>query len=166
MMFKPRRWDWLEALIKKNGWTVGAELGVFKGDTYLRLLNACPDLVLIGVDLWAEQPDTPGQEDKIGRDFDGFLENIYRKAPLFRSIIIRDWTVKAAERVPDGCLDFVFVDADHSSQAVRADILAWQPKLKPTGAMLGHDINWDSVRSVVKELYPDYTSHTDNCWHG
>jgi hypothetical protein len=161
-----RRWDWLEDLIKKNGWTAGAELGVLKGQTYLHLLRTCPELTLIGVDLWADQPNTPGQEDKIGRDFDGMLANIKQQSKGYgdRARTIRDFTVDAASQVADGTLDFVFVDADHSSDAVRADIIAWQPKLKPEGKMLGHDINWESVRSVVAELFDGYTIHPDNCW--
>ena len=160
-----RRWDWIASLILENGWTIGAELGVFKGDTYLRLLQSCPELTLIGVDLWAEQPETPGQEDKIGRDFSGFLADIRRITAPYgeRAIIIQDWTVDAANQVEDGTLDFVFVDADHSSEAVRADILAWMPKLKPGGRMIGHDIDFESVRSVVGDLF-EYTVHPDNCW--
>lgn len=145
------------------GWTKGAELGVFKGDTFLRLLAKCPQLTLIGVDLWAEQ-DTPGQEDKIGRDFEGFYLNIQQKADPNRAILIKDWTVQAAEYVDEGSLDFVFIDADHSYEAVKADIAAWKSKIKPTGKMLGHDINWESVQRAVAEVYPNYTTHPDNCW--
>jgi hypothetical protein len=161
-----RRWDWIESQVKANGWTSGAELGVLKGQTYLHLLRNCPDLTLIGVDLWHDQPDTPGQEDKIGRDFAGMLENIKRQSRIYgkRAITIQNWTVVAADQVEDGSLDFVFVDADHSAEAVRADIMAWRPKLKPQGRMLGHDINWECVRDVVKDLYPSYTIYPDNCW--
>jgi len=160
-----RRWDWIESLVKSNGWTMGAELGVFKGQTFLHLLRTCPDLTMIAVDLWEDQPNTPGQEDKIGRDFAGFLADIKRQTEGNpRARIIQDWTVDAADYVEDGSLDFVFVDADHSSEAVRSDILAWQPKLKPEGKMIGHDINWECVRDVVVDIYPDYTSHAEYCW--
>jgi hypothetical protein len=160
-----RRWEWIESQVKTNGWTRGAELGVFKGQTFLHLLRTCPDLTMIGVDLWADQPDTLGQEDKIGRDFDGFLADIRRQTEgNDRAIIIQDWSVLAASQVADGSLDFVFVDADHSSEAVRADILAWQPKLKPEGRMIGHDIDWPAVHVVVYDLFPDHTIHPDNCW--
>lgn len=161
-----RRWDWIESIVKENGWTAGAELGVLKGQTFLHLLSTCQDLTLIGVDLWADQPQTPGQEDKIGRDFASMLANIKRQSVGYgeRARTIQDWTVNAAEQVADGSLDFVFVDADHSSEATRADIEAWISKLKPTGKMMGHDINWGSVRSVVAEIFPNYTTHPDNCW--
>ena len=135
-------------------------MGVFYVDTYLRLLKSCPDLTLLGVDLWAEQPDNQGQQDKMGRDFAGFLANIKQVTAAYgsRAITIQDWTVEAAKQVDDGSLDFVFVDADHSSDAVRADILAWMPKLKPEGKMTGHDINWPSVQVVVADLFIVYVN--------
>ena len=159
------RWHFLKQLIDRNGWTIGAELGVFKGNTYLYLLENCPQLTLIGVDLWAEQPGVAGQEDKIGRDFDGFLRNIRAQtAGNGRARIIQGHTVAAADQVEDESLDFVFIDADHSTEAVRADILAWQPKLKPTGCMIGHDIDWPSVHDAVVEFYPHFVTREDNIW--
>ena len=160
------RWDWLEGIIRQNGWTSGAELGVFKGDTFLHLLRTCPQLTLIGVDLWAEQPGVAGQEDKLGRDFDGLLKSIRAQTANMgdRARIIQGHTLEVADHIEDGSLDFVFVDADHEASAVRADIMAWQSKLKPTGKMTGHDINWPSVLRVVSDIYPDFTIHSDNCW--
>ena len=160
-----RRWDWLASQILANGWTHGAELGVFKGDTYLYLLRNCPELTLIGVDLWAAQPQTPGQEDKLGRDFDGFLANIRRlTAGNSRAILIQDWTVNAASQIEDGTLDFIFVDADHSYESVKADLLAWMPKVKEGGWIIGHDINWTSVKQAADELLPNYFTGPDNCY--
>ena len=48
-------------------------------------------------------------------------------------------TVEAAERIPDDSLDFVFIDAGHSYEAVTADIRAWWPKVKVGGWFGGHD---------------------------
>ena len=157
------RWNFLKRLIDHNGWTIGAELGVFKGNTFLYLLENCPQLTLYGVDLWAEQPGVAGQEDKIGRDFAGFLRDIKAKTDD-RARIIQSHTVAAADQVEDASLDFVFIDADHSTEAVRADIKAWQPKLKPTGCMIGHDINWPTVRDAVVEFYPHFVTAEDNIW--
>jgi predicted O-methyltransferase YrrM len=39
-------------------------------------------------------------------------------------------------------LDFLFVDGDHSEEAVEADLAAWLPKLKPGGIVALHDIGW------------------------
>jgi predicted O-methyltransferase YrrM len=79
-------------------------------------------------------------------------------------IIIKDWTTKAAEQIEDNSLDFVFIDADHSKEAVRNDINIWSTKVKGTGWILGHDINWPEVKAIVDELLPGYVIGPDNVW--
>ncbi len=74
------------------------------------------------------------------------------------------WTHEAAMQIDDNSLDFVFIDADHSEGGVRRDIQGWLPKVKSTGWVLGHDINWPSVEGVVSELLPGYVSGPDNAW--
>jgi hypothetical protein len=63
-----------------------------------------------------------------------------RLAPFgSRSEIWRLMSVEAAERVPDGSLDFVYVDARHDYESVLEDLHAWYSKLKPGGIFAGHD---------------------------
>lgn len=160
------RKDWLAHLVTVNGWTFGAELGIRKGATFLHLLARCPVLTLIGVDLWEEQPDNEGPQKYMTGDHDECELAVRSQAYQFgpRAIIIKDWTIHAAEDVEDGSLDFVFVDADHSTNAVKADIVKWFPKLGPDGWMIGHDINWPEVREAVDKLLPGYIIGPDNTY--
>lgn len=160
------REQWIAALVKEHGWTRGAELGIWRGRTYLFLLEMCPSLTLIGVDLWEPQPDNKGLETYEDWPHKQHEENCRKQAKKFgdRSVIIKGWTTKAAEQVDDNSLDFVFVDADHSTEAVRADIQAWWPKVKGTGWIIGHDINWPIVKVVADELLPGYVIGPDNAW--
>jgi len=54
---------------------------------------------------------------------------------------IRATSVSAATsgRFAHGSLDWVYVDADHSYEAVKADIAAWWPLIKSGGILAGHD---------------------------
>lgn len=160
------REQWIASLVKQNGWTNGAELGVYKGRTFLFLLKSCPNLNLIGVDLWAPQPNNEGLETYENYQHEHLEQNCRAQAKQFgdRATIIKDWTLKAVNQVEDNSLDFIFVDADHSTKAVRADIQAWWPKVKDTGAILGHDINWPIVKVVADELLPGYVIGPDNAW--
>jgi len=45
----------------------------------------------------------------------------------------------AAALYPNASLDYVYIDADHSYEAVCRDIDAWLPKVKPGGVICGHD---------------------------
>lgn len=49
-------------------------------------------------------------------------------------------------------LDAVFIDADHSYEAVRRDLEVWMDRLKPGGIIAGHDIDRESVQRAVREL--------------
>ncbi len=62
----------------------------------------------------------------------------------------------AASLFAAGSVDFVFVDGDHDYEGVRADIVAWLPKLKSGGVIAGddHTAEYPGVRRAVAELLP------------
>jgi predicted O-methyltransferase YrrM len=65
-----------------------------------------------------------------------------RKAVGFagaRAIVIRARSDEAAKSIPDGSLDFVFIDADHSYEGCKRDIATWWPKVRAGGVVGGHD---------------------------
>ncbi len=138
------------ALVQQHGWTRGVELGVDKGILFRMLLEGCPDLHLTGVDLF---PDAERSR------------RVLPAAGLYadRARVLEMSTTDAAAEIEDASLDFVFIDADHSHDAVMADIAAWQPKVKPGGWIGGHDYHPRKFPGVVKavrkvfdapELYP------------
>lgn len=57
--------------------------------------------------------------------------------------------IAAAGEYEDASLDLVFLDDDHTTDHVLAECRAWWPKVKPGGAMAGHDADWPSVRRGV-----------------
>lgn len=168
------RWTTIERFVKANGWTTGAELGVWEGETYRHLIAHCPDLTLIGVDLYAAQPDNTGPEKwtpgENGHAWDH--ERYHQRILAFcaahqpRAIFHRGYTHEVAERIADASLDFVFIDADHSFDGVRRDIDAWAPKVRPGGYVMGHDIHFDTVRAAVELRYGDaYRTADDFLWY-
>jgi len=160
------RGDFICHLIKKNGWTTGAELGIWKGATFLKVLKECPDMTLIGVDLWAPQPENDGPENWIDWNHTAFENHVRASSLKFgkRAIIHKMTTIEAADLVENNSLDFIFIDADHSSKGVENDIVNWRPKIKENGYIMGHDINWPTVRCVVESYFPDYFIGPYNVW--
>jgi predicted O-methyltransferase YrrM len=135
--------DVLVELVRERGWSAGAELGLASGQTFEALLRSFPNLRMVGVDRAINFP----RRDRV--------REIVREFPD-RSVYHEMLTSKAAALVPDGSLDFVFVDADHRYEAVKDDILRWRPKLREGGVMLGHDYNppvWPGVVKAVHEIY-------------
>ena len=70
-----------------------------------------------------------------------------------RTMIIKDYTTEAAKMVPDGTLDFVFIDADHGYEGCLRDIKAWDQKVRKGGVVFGHDIHFPTVEQAVTEFY-------------
>jgi hypothetical protein len=60
----------------------------------------------------------------------------------------------------------VFIDADHSYDAVKKDIEDWDKKVRDGGIVFGHDIDWPSVKTAVEEKYGKlYVTEEDNVWY-
>lgn len=163
--------------LKGHSQPVGAEIGVFAGELAQRLLQRL-DLSLYLVDSWAvANPDS--QYAKSG-DFHAQLrrseqEHFYTLAKEMtsfaggRATILRKPSVEAAADIPDGSLDFVFIDADHSYEGCKADIEAWAPKVKLGGLIAGHDYeNTDfpkfGVTRAVNELFPQVDLGENFTW--
>ena len=70
---------------------------------------------------------------------------------------IRTTSLEAAKQYQDNSLDFVLLDASHSYEDVREDIIAWLPKVKVGGILAGDDYHysWPGVIKAVDELIPD-----------
>ena len=160
---------WIESLVKEHGWTTGAELGVMEGRVFLYLLWQCQNLTMHGVDVWV-QKDVDLEADVL-EDFDsvnyGYYQNIKKLSAGYnvRSILHRTTTSKAAQKIEDKSLDFIFIDANHSYEQTKNDILTWLPKVKKDGWILGHDIDWHGVQIAVKELLPNFDhAGVETCW--
>lgn len=160
-----RRWEWLAGEARARGWRTGAELGVKAGQTLFYLLRHCPDLTMWGVDLWAPSADADTR-DWPHRTHEQAARAAAARFPG-RAHLLKTSTVSGASLVPDGFLDFVFIDADHSTEAVCADIAAWRPKLKPGGLLCGHDVGRKTVRAALDARVPGWRpAGHDGCWYG
>jgi predicted O-methyltransferase YrrM len=74
-------------------------------------------------------------------------------------------TDEAAQYFEDGSVDVIFVDGGHSYEVVKADILAWLPKMKKGGIMAGHDYNaWQGVNKAVTEIFGTPHKVENDCW--
>jgi hypothetical protein len=70
----------------------------------------------------------------------------------------------------DGSLDFIYIDAGHSYEEVKADIEAWLTKLKhaPHAIIAGHDYNdrqFPGVKQAVDEAFGDKVQYQGHVWY-
>lgn len=68
--------------------------------------------------------------------------------------VLRMTSVEAAQFFGEDCIDFFHTDGDHETDMVRADILAWLPKVCPGGLLTGDNYDAATVGRAVDELLP------------
>ena len=128
------------------------EVGAFKGRSTCYMAER---LAETGLDVRFDVVDTFAGDDDVGHAdlWPEFAANLERAGLLSRLTAHRRLSADAAADVEDGSLDFVFIDACHSFEAVVEDLAAWWPKLKPGGLMAGHDYtNFEGVRRAVDQF--------------
>jgi len=61
--------------------------------------------------------------------------------------------------------DMVFIDADHTTEAVIRDI-RWAKKVirRPGGLLCGHDADWPSVQEALRQELPYYNLFQHDIW--
>jgi hypothetical protein len=157
--------DELPALLNARGLLGrGAEIGVKQGRYSDELLRNWRGSELISIDPWlSADPDEYVDRSNVSQDrFNEFYEETRERLAAYgsRSTIWRLTSIDAAPRVPDGSLDFVYIDARHDYESVQEDLEAWCSKVRPGGILAGHDyVDGDLpegefyVKSAVDEFF-------------
>lgn len=143
---------------------VFVEIGAWFGRSTVYLANcirerAQPGGRLFAVDTWQGSPDIPYMQQVVrehgGSIYSQFLQNI-KDAGV--SDIVQPMcmsSAEAAQSFKDESIDFIFIDGCHRYDQVLQDLKVWFPKLKPGGAIAGHDYQplWPGVVRAVHEFF-------------
>jgi hypothetical protein len=159
-----------------EGPVVGAEIGVF-GGRMSRCLLERPGMHLYMVDQWLPWTVDATCPGDIMNTLTMEHQEMFKASAIAqtdfaanRRTILHMDSVKAADHVPDGSLDFVFIDANHSYEGCKHDIEAWLPKLKDHGLLCGHDYSekFPGVIQAVNEFAGvidlEYETDVDSTW--
>lgn len=93
------------------------------------------------VDLWDHIPHQSGDgAESVEWHRKNYIEAMERVRG-FPVEVLRGYTWRMAEYVPDNSLDLLYVDACHMYECVKRDLQAWYPKVKKGGVIAGHDVN-------------------------
>lgn len=139
----------------------GVEVGVAAGEYSEILMKANPNLTLGGVDPYMPYK---GYKDfvRLGT-FDSLEKQAQKRLSKYpRYEFIKKTSLGATQEIPEGSLDFVYIDANHSEPYVSQDIEAWSPKVRSGGIVAGHDYarikgnnnedskNWAVIPAITK----------------
>ena len=145
------------------------EVGSWRGRSScflgVEIYNSGKNIKLDCVDTWN------GSEEHLGYEIlenDGLYKEFMSNIDPISNIInpVRMESLKAVDLYEDESLDLVFLDASHRYEDIKADILAWYPKVKKGGIFSGHDYpTWTQVVRAVDEYFPNRNFQvSENCW--
>lgn len=122
--------------------SVCAEIGVFSGDFSKLIYNVVRPSKLYLVDLFkgtVSSGDKNGEnETKISLDqaYTDLLQHFKKDSSVE---LYKGRSSDFLSKLPDGSLDFVYIDGDHSFKGVSSDLNLSRTKVKKNGIISGHD---------------------------
>jgi predicted O-methyltransferase YrrM len=140
------RWEIVHDLIVENNFKVIAEIGIYYGETTKYVLsklgNQLTKYYLIDI------------------AFRGDIKEFAKNTP---AEIMEMTSKEASIIIPDGSLDFVFIDANHEYECILEDIKLWTPKVRSGGIVSGHDYCslHPGVVKAVSEIFKEFNLEPD-----
>lgn len=129
-----------------------AEVGTFQGGFAEHNLNSWKGRYY-AVDAWAWRPDDPLDKNfKSQRVNDMNLKLVRDRTRRFgpRVRLVRNLSTDAARSFGDSTLDWIFLDALHTKEALLHDLRAWYPKLRAGGLISGDDYADEQLPPLVE----------------
>lgn len=118
------------------------EIGVWSGEFAEKILATVDGIRSYRlVDPWRHLEDWNKPGNVPQPRFDAIRRRALERLSPFKDKLIelRGTTLEVRGNIPDGALDFVYVDGDHSLRGITIDLISMLPKLKPHGLIAGDD---------------------------
>jgi hypothetical protein len=142
--------EWLTEIAQRVNTIV--EIGSWKGRSTKALLEGQP-MTVWAVDHFKGSPSEINAAHKEAKTEDIhkiFMQNVGHYENLK---VLKMDSVEASKRFKDESVDVVFIDGEHTYDAVVRDIKAWLPKVKI--AICGHDYGKAAVKKAVADTLGD-----------
>lgn len=154
----------LAKLFAELGFTKGVEVGVAEGHYSEVLCKSIPNLELLCVDPWHRYSGNPWAHSQEHQDFS--KAETERKLKGYNAKLIQDYSMNAVRDVPEGSLDFCYIDGHHGFDWVMQDLIEWGKRVRSGGIIAGDDFyhfkkSWAGVVQAV-QAYTD--AHKIGLW--
>jgi len=145
------------------------EVGVFQGDVAEHLLASFPFMSYTGIDAWKTQDEEVYKDTANSADVLRKAKDLsYNRTNRFRGRckFVEGFSPQILDTMPDGYFHMAYIDANHSKDAVRADIIAVMTKLIPHGVITGHDYcpGWETVIEGVNSAASLFGMSVESFW--
>lgn len=152
----------IEKLFSQNDIKVVVEVGSWLGGgstKHFAQLLQNKNGSLYAVDTWlgssSQQLGNVHYQPQLHCAYDQFLSNMIHWG--FQHIVIpfRMTSLEASEYLKSLKSDLVYIDAEHTTEAVLQDLKAWYPFVCESGILCGDDWTWPTVREAVEQFACD-----------
>ncbi|MFM1995960.1 MAG: hypothetical protein RLZZ111_347 [Planctomycetota bacterium] len=160
--------EYLAALVRITGARCIVEIGVYGGRSLVPMALAAEAHggVVHAIDPWDVAASLEGDN---GAENDAWWSRLDHEA-IYREFLqgvdafgVRDTVrvlrmkdTEAIDRFPDGAIDLLHVDGNHSAAVSMRYVRQWGPKLAPGGHLVMDDIDWATQRETVRLLADSY----------
>jgi hypothetical protein len=144
----------LLTMFRELGFKTGAEIGIERGVFSEKICKSVPGVKLYCIDPWQFYP---GYREHVSQDqLDGFYEETKEKLKPYGCIVIKGFSEEVHKDIPDGSLDFVYIDGNHDFLHTTQDLFYWTPKVRAEGIVSGHDFKRTrhGAANHVKDVIP------------
>jgi hypothetical protein len=121
-----------------------AEIGVYRGQFAQKLLARAPGIARYYlIDPWRHLDDWNKPANKSDDVFEGFYREAMERTSEHEAkrVVLRGTTTEVIDQIPDGSLDFAYVDGDHTLRGITIDLISVFPKVREGGWIGGDDFS-------------------------
>ena len=139
--------SWI-SFINTSGIKTMAEIGVYKGDFAVQILNSC-DLIekYYMIDPWRHLDNWNKPANVDNKQFEQFYDKARSRTDFAtnKRVILRGKTTEVISQISDESLDFVYIDGDHTLRGITIDLINVYHKIR-AGGWIGGDDFCQSIR--------------------
>jgi len=161
----PSRAELWTRFVAESGAATVAEIGVYRGQFAAKLLDGCPGIsTYYMIDPWRNLADWNKPANKSDDVFAKFFDESMERTAAHESqrVVLRGTTTEVIDRIPDGSLDFAYIDGDHTLRGITIDLTKVFPKVRDGGWIGGDDFApsiWQHDTSYEPTLVFPYAVH-------
>jgi len=136
------RFQLWKALLGATNAKAMVEIGVWRGNFAKQILEQCQFIErYYMIDPWAMLPDWNKPMNFDSQVFNDVYAEAMGKIEFAseKVVVLRGKTKEVIDQIPDGSLDFAYIDGDHTLRGITIDLIKLFPKMKANSLIGGDD---------------------------